>query len=183
VGNRLDESTSVTAAMTCSIRAASFYEKDPCLKSDDFIAPLLLPRVMQPAVKSGLIRRLFMRFMAPKGIYEYVIARTKYVDEALGAALADGIRQIVLPGAYFIFATALVLRIKKRDPELYKERTAGQKEGKRWDKILLLIYSVLLLLMLATAGLDAVRFQLSRVPLGVKIGAFTAFVPIGALFF
>jgi hypothetical protein len=103
--NRVDETTSMTAAMTCSIRAASFYEKDQCLKSDDFIAPLLLPRIMQPVVKSGLIRRLFMKFMAPKGIYEYVIA--------------------------------LVLRIKKHDPELYKERTVRQKEGKRWDKILL----------------------------------------------
>jgi protein-S-isoprenylcysteine O-methyltransferase Ste14 len=89
----------------------------------------------------------------------------------------------IVVGAYFVFVIALILRIKKRDPELYKERTARQKEGKRWDKILLSFYTVFLLLMLATAGLDGVRFQLSRVPLGVKIGAFAAFVPIGLLFF
>lgn len=89
----------------------------------------------------------------------------------------------ILLGVYFVFVIALILRIRKRDPELYKERTARQKEGKRWDKILLAFYTVFLLLMLATAGLDAVRFRLSHVPVGVKIGAFTAFVPIGLLFF
>ncbi|MBN2352430.1 MAG: SAM-dependent methyltransferase [Spirochaetales bacterium] len=97
--NRINEATSMTAAMTCSIRAASFYEKDSCLKSDDFVAPLLLPRIMQPMVRSGLIRRTFMRFLAPKGIYEYVIARTKYIDGALQASLNDGVRQVVFFGA------------------------------------------------------------------------------------
>jgi methyltransferase (TIGR00027 family) len=97
--NRIHETTSMTAAMTCSIRAASFFENDPCLKSDDFIAPLILPRIMQPMVKSGLIRRTFMRLLAPKGIYEYVIARTKYIDAALTAALDEGIRQVVFFGA------------------------------------------------------------------------------------
>ncbi|MBN2352431.1 MAG: isoprenylcysteine carboxylmethyltransferase family protein [Spirochaetales bacterium] len=89
----------------------------------------------------------------------------------------------ILLGAYFVFVLALVLRIKKRDPELYQERTARQKEGKRWDKILLSVYTVFLLLMLVASGLDAVRFRLSHIPLEVKIGAFLSFLPVGLLFF
>jgi methyltransferase (TIGR00027 family) len=112
--NRVKETTSMTAAMTCSIRAASFFEKDPCLKADDDIAPLILPRLMQPLVKSRLIRRAFMRSLAPKGIFEYVIARTKYVDEAVGAALAAGIRQFVLLGAGY---DSRAVRFHARAPE------------------------------------------------------------------
>lgn len=97
--NRIDKKTSRTAAMTCSIRAASFYEKDPCLKSDDWVAPRILPRFMQPLVRSGFIRRVFMTIFAPKGIYQYVLARTKYIDEVVQEAVAGGFSQVVLFGA------------------------------------------------------------------------------------
>jgi methyltransferase (TIGR00027 family) len=39
--------------------------------------------------------------MAPKGIYEYVIARTKYIDAAFKQALADGFDQVLVFGAGF----------------------------------------------------------------------------------
>ncbi|MBN1334919.1 MAG: isoprenylcysteine carboxylmethyltransferase family protein [Deltaproteobacteria bacterium] len=89
----------------------------------------------------------------------------------------------ILVVSYGIFVTVLVLRIRWTDPELFRERVARQREGKRWDRVLLGIYGVLLLGLLATAGLDAVRFRLTRVPRGVTIGAFLAFVPITVLFF
>jgi protein-S-isoprenylcysteine O-methyltransferase Ste14 len=89
----------------------------------------------------------------------------------------------ILVAAYAVFVTALVLWIRKRDPELYRERASRKKEGKSWDKILLSFYASFLLLMLAAAGLDAVRFRLSSVPTGVKLGAFIAFIPTIALFF
>jgi methyltransferase (TIGR00027 family) len=97
--DRVEESTSRTAAMTCSIRAGSFYEHDACLHSDDYIAPRILPHFVQPLVKSRLIRKTFMRLLSPEGIYEYVIARTKYIDLAVHTAMEEGVRQIVLLGA------------------------------------------------------------------------------------
>jgi len=40
----------------------------------------------------ALFRRFFTRVMAPRGIYEYVIARTRYIDAAFRQALADKIK-------------------------------------------------------------------------------------------
>ena len=42
-----------------------------------------------------------MRVVAPDGVYEYVIARTKYVDAAFERALVEGFDQILLFGAGF----------------------------------------------------------------------------------
>jgi len=46
-------------------------------------------------------RRLFLRRFAPKGIYEYVIARTKYIDAVFRQALAEGVDQVLIFGAGF----------------------------------------------------------------------------------
>ncbi len=78
-------------------RAFSFHEKNHYLKSDDYIAPLLLPRILQFLLKFRLINIRWPIF--PKGIYEYVIARTKYIDDKVISAMEEGIEQIVLPGA------------------------------------------------------------------------------------
>jgi methyltransferase (TIGR00027 family) len=98
---RIEEKTSATAQMTCSLRAISFHEKEACLKSDDYIASLLLPKPISVLIKAQPIRRLFQRLMAPAGVYEYVVARTKYIDAKLRDLLADGLEQVVLLGAGF----------------------------------------------------------------------------------
>lgn len=82
-------------------RACSAYETDPCYRSGDTIAPRLLPGGMQPLLHFRLARKLFTRMAAPKGIYEYVIARTKYIDAAFHQALADGFDQALIFGAGF----------------------------------------------------------------------------------
>lgn len=66
------------------------------------------------------------------------------------------------------------LIIAKHDPALLEERMKPmlQKEQKGWDKILLPIFFVLWLAQYVVAGLDAVRFELSHVPLWLKaVGA------------
>ena len=45
------------------------------------------------------LRRFFVRRVAPPGIYEYVLARTKLLDKCFVRALEDGVSQIVLLGA------------------------------------------------------------------------------------
>ena len=99
--NRIEKNISRTAEMTCSLRAASFFETDPGYHSDDYIAPVLLPKWILPVVKSKTARKLAMQFFTPEGIYEYVIARTRYFDEITAKALAGRFEQILILGAGF----------------------------------------------------------------------------------
>ena len=98
---RIDEKTSRTAEMTCSSRAASYYEEDPCYRSGDHVATLLVPWFMKYISKSGFLRKMFMARFAPKGVYEYVIARTKYIDHVFSDAVGQGFEQVLIFGAGF----------------------------------------------------------------------------------
>jgi len=98
---RVEHKTSRTAEMTCLSRAASYFEIDPLYKSDDFVAPILLPKSMVPIVKFTLTRSFFMNRLAPKGMYEYVIARTKYIDDVFKNAIDNNFDQILIFGAGF----------------------------------------------------------------------------------
>ena len=98
---RIESNTSRTAQMTCVSRACSVLETNPYYKSDDYIAPLLLPSGIKPFLHIALTRRLFTKVAAPKGIYEYVIARTKYVDAVFRQTLAEQFEQILIFGAGF----------------------------------------------------------------------------------
>lgn len=98
---RIESTSSRTAEMTCLSRACSALETNPCYKSCDYIAPLLLPGGLKPFLNLPLARKLFTRVAAPKGIYEYVIARTKYIDAIFKRALAEHFEQILIFGAGF----------------------------------------------------------------------------------
>ena len=67
--------------------------------------------------------------------------------------------------------------MKKNDPELYKERSTRRKDVKKWDKIIMYNYTLLLMAQVVISGLDAVRFGWSSVPLLIKIFAFALFIP------
>ena len=101
MARRIEVKTSRTAEMTCTCRAASYYEEDPCHRSDDRIATLLVPWVVRVMSKSGLLRSLFVTRLAPKGVYEYVIARTKYIDGVFSDAVEQGFDQMLIFGAGF----------------------------------------------------------------------------------
>lgn len=98
---RIELKISRTAEMTCLSRAASFLETDVHYHSEDHLAVSLLPGFVRALIHIPLCRRFFVHFLAPKGVYEYVIARTKYVDAAFQRALAEGFDQILLFGAGF----------------------------------------------------------------------------------
>ena len=98
---RIESSASRTADMTCGCRAMSFYERNPLYKGSDWVAPRLLPRKMQPLVKMSLTRLLLRNVMGPQGVYEWVIARTRYIDDALLRTCKEGLSQVLLFGAGF----------------------------------------------------------------------------------
>jgi protein-S-isoprenylcysteine O-methyltransferase Ste14 len=58
-----------------------------------------------------------------------------------------------------------------------------KKDAKRWDRVIMLFYSIFLLVILILPGLDAVRFHWSNVSLIVKILAFIGYIPGSAVAF
>lgn len=83
---------------------------------------------------------------------------------------------------YAVAVTGMVVWMKKNDPELLKERMS-KKDAKTWDKIIMVIYSILVMIMLAIAGFDAVRYHWSDVPLALKVIGFLGFFPAYMLIF
>jgi methyltransferase (TIGR00027 family) len=98
---RIERTTSRTAEMTCISRAVSSLETTPHYHSDDRVAIRLLPDFFRILFHIPLFRRFFVRVLAPAGIYEYVIARTKYIDAAFKQAAEEKFDQILLFGAGF----------------------------------------------------------------------------------
>jgi len=78
---------------------------------------------------------------------------------------------------YFIYVMGSFFWLKKNNPELLKGRTSRRNEGKWWDKIILTIYTILLMFMLVICGIDAVRFHWSNLPLILKIIGFIGYIP------
>jgi methyltransferase (TIGR00027 family) len=97
---RLDTKPSETAAFTCLARAASYKDKRECYTGPDNIAYTLTPSWIKFVIRSHLWGSLNRSFYA-KGSYEYLIARTRYVDAAFKQALEEGFDQIVVFGAGF----------------------------------------------------------------------------------
>ena len=98
---RIEIATSRTAEWTCVSRAASTLESDGHYRSDDHIALQLVPAFLKLLLHIPLIRRSYSQIVAPKGIYEYTIARTKYIDAVFKEVLAEGFDQILILGAGF----------------------------------------------------------------------------------
>ena len=101
MAKRIETITSRTAELTCISRAFSVMEKRKYYKSDDFIAPLLLPTWFRNTIRLPFARTIFTRVVAPKGIYEYVISRTKYIDSVFNQAILQNFNQILIFGAGF----------------------------------------------------------------------------------
>ncbi len=101
MAQRIESRTSRTAEMTCFSRAASYSEDRAQYKSDDYISAVLVPSFIKPLTKIPCVRRNFIKWFNPKGIYEYVIARTKFIDTEFKNTLAEGFEQILIFGAGF----------------------------------------------------------------------------------
>ena len=88
-----------TAGFTCFTRACASVEEDTRLRGADDMAQVFLPGFARVIMKIPFLRRYFMRHIAPPGIYEYVIVRTKIFDRIFLQGLTEGVKQIVILGA------------------------------------------------------------------------------------
>jgi len=125
---RIETTTSRTAEWMCMSRAASSTEKNACYRCDDYIARSLVPVFFN----IPFVVKLFIKLFAAKGAYEYVIARTKYIDSVVKECLSDGFSQIAIFGAGFdtralrFQSNAQKARIYELDAPATQEAKIGQ---------------------------------------------------------
>jgi methyltransferase (TIGR00027 family) len=101
LNKRIETKISRTAELMCLCRAISSLETDPYYRSDDRVALSLLPDFLKLLIHIPSVGRLLLKVFTAKGIYEYVIARTKYIDAVFRQALSNRFSQILLFGAGF----------------------------------------------------------------------------------
>jgi len=95
----IETKASNTAGYTCFSRACATRENSELLRGPDDMAEIFLPVFAKVLLNVPALRKFFMDKIAPSGIYEYVIARTKVLDASFVDALEQGFQQIVLLGA------------------------------------------------------------------------------------
>lgn len=76
-------------------------ETNPYFKSEDWVAARLLPRRIQWLIKIPILRKVLSRFVGPQGVYAWVIARTKYIDDWFTGVSKEGFTQVLILGAGF----------------------------------------------------------------------------------
>ncbi len=96
------------------------------------------------------------------------------------AGRVDWIEPWVLTLLYGAFLLGFAFWATMYAPGLLEERSHVAKNVKSWDKTIGVIYTILLLAMLITAGLDAGRFHWSTMPIGLEIIGAIGLVPVGA---
>jgi protein-S-isoprenylcysteine O-methyltransferase Ste14 len=113
----------------------------------------------------GLVIKVLIRFISGLifiGIFFFGPAGTFNWTEAW-----------IFIGIQFSWSTGLAIWLLKHDPELLKTRMSlTKKSAKSWDKLILTASIPFYLAFLVIPGLDAVRFQWSKVPIAVKIFCF-----------
>lgn len=95
---KVREGVSETAMIMASLRALSNYEEEESLRTNDTIAECFLPKE-RSSLLTTKSERGKIKALIPKGLYEYVISRTKYIDRVLLDAVKNDTVQIVILGA------------------------------------------------------------------------------------
>lgn len=117
---------------------------------------------MAESIETDLIRRMISQtiiWLAVLAALLFVAAGTWRWPEAWVLLILNG-----------TLGLASAFLIARRDPGLLRERMRGpiQKEQKPWDKRLLALILLLCMTIPVAAGLDAVRFGFSRMPVWLE---------------
>ena len=84
----------------------------------------------------------------------------------------------------FSFWAVTGLWLKKHNPQLLKDRMVFLKgETRGWDRIIIIVSTILFVPYLLLPGFDAVRYQWSSVPLPVSVAGFAGVIVSLLLFF
>jgi protein-S-isoprenylcysteine O-methyltransferase Ste14 len=89
----------------------------------------------------------------------------------------------ILSLLYGVFLLVYAVWGTLKAPDLLKERSQVADNVKIWDKVIMVVYTVLLLATLVLAGLDVGRFQWSHTPVAVQVLGLLGMVLAGGLVF
>lgn len=81
---------------------------------------------------------------------------------------------------YFVFVTVFVVWTMRNDPGLMEERGKRAENVKPWDRVIVTLYTILLVGLLIVAALDAGRFRWSDMPLMLQAFGAIGLMPLGA---
>ena len=85
----IDRKASNTTGYTCFSRACATREKEDLFRGPDDMAEIFMPLFAKGILNIPFLRKFFLKQIAPSGIYEYVLARTKRMDELFVDALEN----------------------------------------------------------------------------------------------
>lgn len=125
---RIEKKSSRTAAYTCMCRASSYLERNVYYKSDDYVAVQLLPRFIKILLHLKILN--LKGRISPKGIYPYVIARTKYIDGVFKDAIKNRFEQVLIMGAGFDSRAIRFLDSKESNIKVYEIDTKHTRDAK-----------------------------------------------------
>ncbi|MBN1221694.1 MAG: isoprenylcysteine carboxylmethyltransferase family protein [Candidatus Aminicenantes bacterium] len=77
---------------------------------------------------------------------------------------------------FLIYGVAIIIWMKKYDPELFRERSRIKIPKRKWDKLIGVGLAVFFIPVYVIPGFDAVRYGWSHVPVPVEIIGFLCFV-------
>jgi protein-S-isoprenylcysteine O-methyltransferase Ste14 len=83
--------------------------------------------------------------------------------------------------AFIVFVSVLVWRVSSVNPELVRERNRPAGVAEAWDRVVMGVYSVNLIVLLVVSALDGGRYAWSVVPLGVQAFGWILLVVAGAI--
>lgn len=86
-----------------------------------------------------------------------------------------------LLAVFLILVVALTWRLAFTDPALLRERTQSAAKAESWDRLVMRLYAVLLLLLMLVAALDSGRFRWSVVPLWAQVIGWSLFAICAAV--
>lgn len=79
-------------------------------------------------------------------------------------------------GTYMVVILTVGVWVARRHPDMINERGKIARGARTWDKVLMTIYTVMLLMLFGVAGLDAGRYDWSTMPPGVQVVGYGGFL-------
>ena len=128
----------------------------------------------QPAIWRALLKRVVAVF-----VVILVMALLLFVP----AGRLDWPAAWILSLLYGVFLLAYAVWGTLKAPDLLKERSQVAENVKSWDKVIMAVYTVLLLATLVLAGLDVGRAERSQMPVAWQVLGLVGMVLAGGLIF
>jgi protein-S-isoprenylcysteine O-methyltransferase Ste14 len=82
---------------------------------------------------------------------------------------------------FLVYVGILGWRLSKVDPDLMRERNRPADQAEAWDRAVMGVYSVVLVILLVVAALDGGRYLWSTIPLGVQMIGWALLVLAGII--